>query len=387
MPVSVNYIAQTIERVAPKAWAEEWDNTGLLVGDGAAQIERLLLTLDATPEVLQEAIAYGAQIVVAHHPILFRPLKNLRYDNSAAEIPLKLIQHGIAYYAAHTNLDQSVLSSSWTLARALGLRQVEILAPKGEEALVKLVVFVPLADVERVRLALVQAGVGEAITEGEHSAFYAETFFQSVGEGMFKPLPGSEPALGRIGELTRVAEVKLESILPERLLSRAVKALRKAHPYEEPAYDIIPLRNHGRAHGYGVIGYLSQTDTLENTWQLLQEALTDRAGALFPHIYPLNGLRYAGNPGQIIRKIAIVNGSGGSFVPKAIAQGADLLIAGDVDHHQVLDALQCQLAVADIGHFLSEAPMLKDLAAYLKTDKLLNQVEIMISRANTGPWR
>lgn len=385
--VSVNYIAQTIEKVAPKAWAEEWDNVGLLVGDGAAQVERLLLTLDATLEVVQEAVSYGAQIIVAHHPILFRPLKNLRHDNPPAEIPLKLIREGIAYYAVHTNLDQSALSSSWALARVLGLRNMEILVPTGEEPLVKLVVFVPQADVEKVRLALVQAGVGEATTVGEHSAFYSETFFQSGGEGMFRPLPGSEPVSGRIGELTRVAEARLESILPERLVPRAVKALRKAHPYEEPAYDIIPLRNHGKAHGYGVLGYLPQVEALQSVWQRLQKILANPAGALLARGYPLSGLRWAGNSAQKVGKVAIVNGSGGGFVPKAIAKGADLLITGDVDHHQVLDALQGNLAVGDIGHFLSEVPMLKELADYLRADPALKDVEIMVSAANNGPWR
>ncbi|KLU61962.1 putative GTP cyclohydrolase 1 type 2 [Peptococcaceae bacterium CEB3] len=387
MAVSISYIAETVERVAPKIWAEEWDNVGLLVGDGATRIERLLLTLDPTAEVVEEAVNYGAQMILAHHPIIFRPLKNLRSGNSEAEIPLRLIQNGIAYYAAHTNLDQSDLSSSWALAARLGLQEAEILAPMGEETLVKLAVFVPEAAVEKVRLALVGAGVGQGITEGEHRALYAESFFRSSGEGMFRPLPGSAPAVGAIGELTRVTEVKLESILPERLLARAVRALKKAHPYEEPAYDLVPLRNRGRVRGYGVVGYLAQTHTLAEVWRHVQEVLSGAAGSgLTARPYSLHGLRWAGNPAQKVRKIAIVNGSGGGFVPKALAKGADLLLAGDVDHHRVLEALQGGLAVGDIGHFLSEVPMLKSVADYLKADQAFAEVEIMISAANGCPW-
>lgn len=383
MAVSVNFVAEVLERMAPKAWAEEWDNVGLLVGDGGGKVERILLALDPSPAVVQEAVDYGAELIVAHHPLLFRPLKNLRKDNIQATVPLKLLEHEIAYYAAHTNLDQSRLSSSWTLGEALDLQNTEILAPSGSEALLKLVVFVPQSHVESLREALAGVGVGENTTDGPHSAFYAKVFFQTSGEGTFLPLPGANPALGKIGELAHVPEARLESILPERLLGRAVKALRKAHPYEEPAFDLIPLRNEGSARGYGVIGVLPEEKALERVWQHLEERLQKHG--LFAYDYDVSGLRVAGQPSKKIRKIAIVNGSGGSFVSKALACGADLLITGDVDHHQVLDALQGGMAVCDLGHFLSEVPMLRTLADYLKSQKALNEVEIMISREGP-PW-
>lgn len=383
MAVSVNSIAELIERMAPKAWAEEWDNVGLLVGDGGGKVERILLALDPSPAVVQEAIDYGAELIVAHHPLLFRPLKNLRKDNIQAAIPLKLLEHGIAYYAAHTNLDQSRLSSSWTLGEALGLQNTEILAPSGSEALLKLVVFVPQSHVESLREALAGVGVGEGTTDGPHSAFYVNVFFQALGEGTFLPLPGANPALGKIGELAHVQEARLESILPERLVGRALKALRKVHPYEEPAFDLIPLRNEGRARGYGVIGVLPEEKALEQVGQHLKARLLGHE--FLAYGYDVSGLRIAGQPAKKIRKIAIINGSGGSFVAKALARGADLLITGDVDHHQVLDALQGGMAVCDLGHFLSEAPMLKTLADYFKRHKALTEVELMVSREGP-PW-
>ncbi|MHB1650932.1 MAG: Nif3-like dinuclear metal center hexameric protein [Desulfitobacteriaceae bacterium] len=284
MAVAVNQVAQAIEKIAPKVWAEEWDNVGLLVGDGAARVERILLALDGTLEVVQEAMDYGAQLIVAHHPILFRPLKNLRVDNAMAQIPIKLLKQDIAYYAAHTNLDQSTMSSSWALGRALGLENMEILAPLAEER------------------------------------------------------------------------------------------------------DVIPLHNTGRTRGYGVLGYLPQAEDMGAFWGRLR-GLLGRESDLFAGEYRLSGLRWAGEAKKPVHKIAIVNGSGGSFVPKAIAKGSDLLIAGDVDHHKILDALQAGMAVADIGHFLSEAPMLKALEDYLRADKSFKDIEIMVSKRNNVPWQ
>lgn len=385
MAVTVGLVSQRIEEIAPKAWAEDWDNVGLLVGSHSAPVERILITLDGTLEVIEEAKAFGAQLIIAHHPIMFRPLKNLRADHAAAQVPIRLVQENIAYYAAHTNLDQSHFSSSWAIGKMLGLNNMEIMAPMDEEALVKLAVFVPQKSAEAVREALVRVGVGNGTTDGEQSAFYSECFFQSQGEGTFRPLPGANPAIGTIDELTRVAEVKLESILPERLMDRAIRALRKAHPYEEPAYDLIPLRNHGKARGYGVIGTLAQPETLETLWTGFLERLNQTDVYAMP--YDLAGVRLAGSPEKQVRKVAIVNGSGGRFIPKAQFKGADLLITGDVDHHAVLDALEGDLAIGDLGHFLSEAPMLQTLYRYLAMDEALQGVEIRVSSSNKGPWK
>lgn len=383
MPVSVGLIAQTIEKIAPKSWAEDWDNVGLLVGDFSTPVERVLLTLDGTLNVLQEAKERGAQLIVAHHPILFRPLKNLRSDNQAARLPIQLIQSGIAYYAAHTNLDQSSYSSSWTLGTSLGLQKMDYLSQTESERLVKLVTYVPQTHAEVVRQALATAGVGEGITDGPHGKNYSECFFTAEGVGIFRPLVGSNPAIGELGELTRVEETRLESILPERLIDRAVKALKKAHPYEEPAFDLIPLRNAGRPRGYGVVGYLGQPETLEVLRKNVHESLKMTAPE---QMKQEPGIRMTGNPDRKIRKVAIVNGSGGSFIPKALFKGADLLITGDVDHHGALDALEAGMAVMDIGHFWSEAPMIKTLSESLKSEKALSEVEFLMSQTMQSPW-
>ncbi|MFZ3130846.1 MAG: Nif3-like dinuclear metal center hexameric protein [Desulfosporosinus sp.] len=278
--VTAELVAQVIEKVAPKSWAEDWDNVGLLVGSGSAPIERILITLDGTLEVVEEAKAYGAQLIVAHHPIIFRPLKNLRADNAAAQVPLRLLQHQIGYYTAHTNLDQSIFSSSRALGEVLGLKEMKILA--------------------------------------------------------------------------------------------------------EPADDLIPLLQRGEKRGYGVSGYLPKLEKLGDVWKRFLGCLSQPG--VFAQPYDLAGVRLAGSLENVVRKVAIVNGSGARFVQKALFIGADLLITGDVDHHAALDALEGGMAVGDLGHFLSEAPMLQAIFHYLSTDKSLQGIEIRVSLKNRSPW-
>ncbi|KGP75772.1 dinuclear metal center protein [Desulfosporosinus sp. Tol-M] len=280
MAVTAELVAQVIEKIAPKSWAEDWDNVGLLVGSGTAPIERILITLDGTLEVVEEAKAYGAQLIVAHHPIIFRPLKNLRVDNAAAQVPLRLLQYQIGYYTAHTNLDQSIISSSRALGEVLGLTEMKILA--------------------------------------------------------------------------------------------------------EPADDHITLLQRDEQRGYGVSGYLPKPDKLGAVWKHFLGCLS-RPG-VFAQPYDLAGVRLAGSLENVVRKVAIVNGSGARFVQKALFIGADLLITGDVDHHTALDALEGGMAVGDLGHFLSEAPMLQAMFQYLSTDKFLQGIEIRVSLTNRPPW-
>lgn len=282
MAVSVGLIAQTVEKIAPKSWAEDWDNVGLLVGDASKRVERILFTLDATHEVIEEANERKAQLILAHHPIMFRPLKNLRSDNQAAQIPIQLLKAEIGYYAAHTNLDQSIYSSSWTIGKNLSLERMEVLAP--------------IANEDR---------------------------------------------------------------------------------------------------GYGVIGYLTSPEPLESIakkvetyFETFQNEINNfnLTGAKLGIEKHNNVYRVSGKLEQKVQKIAIVNGSGGSFIPKAIFKGADLLISGDIDHHEALDAREAGMAVMDIGHYTSEIPMIKTLADYLKAEKNLSHLEIMISRTMHSPW-
>lgn len=388
MAVSVGQFEQAIEKMAPKSWAEQWDNPGLLVGASSQKVDKVLLTLDGTTEVVAEAVKHKASLIISHHPLMFKPLKNLRLDNLAAQIPLMLFRHGISFYAAHTNLDQSRLSSSITFAGLLGLEQTQYLEVTSAEKLFKIVTFVPVDHVDAVRAALAAEGVGAGITDGEHSDNYAECFFQTAGEGMFRPLAGAEPVLGDIGVLNKVAEIRLESIVEEKALARAVKALHRSHPYEEPAYDLIPLKNTGTARGYGMIGYLPEPVALDDLWQRFMLNVHEKINmnGVFAPNYDLSSVRLAGDLNKKIRKVAITNGSGSSMTPKAIAQGADLFITGDIDYHGVLDSLESGMAVAELGHFLSEIPMMQSLYEFLRADKTFNGIEILISKSHKVPW-
>ena len=245
-------------------------------------------------------------------------------------------------------------------------------------------------------------GVGAGITDGEHSDNYAECFYQIKGEGMFRPLQGADPVIGSIGELTRVAETRLESIVEERSLARAVRALHRVHPYEEPAYDLIPLMNTGKPRGYGILGYLPEPLSLGEVWEMFMERLAgnsvsvgnitnsdfdgEKRRMIFPWEYDLSSVRIAGDMKKKIKKIAISNGSGSSFVQKAVFKGADLFITGDIGYHGVLDSLEAGMAVGELGHFLSEMPMIQSLSEYLRADKAMGDVEIVISTANKVPW-
>ncbi len=427
MSVSVGQVEQFIEKMAPRSWAEEWDNPGLLVGSSAQQVFKILLSLDVTMEVIEEAVQEKADLVVCHHPLMFKPLKNLRADNQAALMPLALFRNGISLFAAHTNLDQSILSSSQTFAKLLGLEKTEFLQVTASEKLVKIVTFVPEEQAEQVRQALAAEGVGSGITDGEHSDYYSDCFYQTRGEGMFRPLSGSEPVIGEIGALTRVSEIRLESIVDERSLGRAVKALHKAHPYEEPAYDLIPLINSGKKRGYGMIGYLPETMVLRDLSEAFFSMLSNNVIApdqtmnrqltessrdkqtnppitqqtkqftnilpfhnpsrkIFPFDYDLSSIRIAGDPKRKIKKVAIANGSGSSFVQKALFKGADLFITGDIDYHGVLDAMEGGMAVIELGHFLSEIPMIQSLFDYLLRDKTFEDVQLVLSSTNKIPW-
>ncbi|MCL1916865.1 MAG: Nif3-like dinuclear metal center hexameric protein [Peptococcaceae bacterium] len=381
MAVSVGHIARIIEEKAPKSWAAEWDNVGLLVGDYAQKVDKVLVALDGTRDVVEEAEGVGAQLIVAHHPLMFTPLKNLRDDNRQARIPLALLRSHIAYYAAHTNLDQSEFSPSLSLAKLVGVSRPELLDSTAEQ-LYKIATFVPVADAEVLRKKLAQAGVGKGFASGDHGECYEECFFQVQGQGMFRATVGADPAVGRVGELTQVDEIRLESIVEERYLSRAVRTLQKDHPYEEPAFDVIKQETPGRLHGYGAVGELAEAVPLGVLWTEFLEKLPGYLG----REYDISAVRVTGDFGQPIRKVAVANGSAGSFLPAVLGRGADLFITGDLSYHQVLDALEEGIAVIEMGHFLSEIPMMQSLRDFLTQRKELAQVEWVMSRKNKGLW-
>jgi len=345
--ITVGRVAAFIEERAPLGWAEQWDNVGLQVGDPRAEVRRILVALELTGSVVEEAVQTQADLVVVHHPPIFRPLKALRFDTAAGRRLQRLIQQGIACYAAHTNLDQAKGMTNDSLAAAAGLTQHDVIKRLGEERYLKLVVFVPRGHEEAVMDALAREGAG-------HIGNYSHCTFQTPGTGTFLPLEGSQPFLGRQGELERADEIRLETIVPESKAPRAVRAMIAAHPYEEVAYDLYPLANPGRVRGHGRIGRLDQPVPLADLVKRLKEQLG------------IQHLRVVGDLSRNIATVAVGAGAGSDLIEPAARSGADVLVTGDVSYHRAQDALDLGLALVDVGHYNSEALAIRSLAAYLR---------------------
>lgn len=362
-------LAAVIEEGAPRHWAEAWDNVGLLVGDPGAPVQRVLVALEVTDPVLDEAEACGAQLLVVHHPVIFRPLKALRPDTAAGRRLFRLLRTGIAVYAAHTNLDVAAGGTNDLLAAAVGLNGARVLNPTGSDRLLKLAVFVPRGHEDTVRDALADAGAGVI-------GNYTHCTFEAPGTGTFKPTQGADPFLGQVGELERADELRLEVILPESRLAACLAAMRAAHPYEEVAHDIYPLVNPGPVRGHGRVGTLAGPMTVAALAQRVKRAL----GVPF--------VRIAGDPAAWVERAAVAAGAGADLIGAAAAAGAQVLVTGDTKHHEVQDALDAGLAVIDPGHYASEAPVVPAMAERLRQAAAVRgwPVEIRVAARGADPY-
>jgi dinuclear metal center YbgI/SA1388 family protein len=333
--IRVSDIVQWMEEWAPPSFAMEWDRIGLQVGNPDERIETVLATLDINEQVVQEAIHKGAKMIVAHHPLIFQPLKELRLDTEKGKVLQLLLQHNIAVYAAHTNLDIADGGVNDCLAERLQLRETQILSRQGNEELLKFVVFVPKSHVDEVRAAICQAGAGWI-------GRYSHCTFSTDGHGTFMPMEGTNPFIGKQGILETVQEVRLETIVPRRIQAKVVEACRKAHPYEEVAYDLYPLEVKGKAYGIGRIGMLEHPMTLSEFAAWTKERLASK------HV------RFVGEPTRQITRVAVLGGSGIDWAKDAKTMGADVLVTGDVKYHEAQDAHALGIAVVDAGHYATE---------------------------------
>lgn len=370
MAVKCQRVMQLMETLAPKKLAEEWDNVGLLLGDPRADVHRLMISLDVNREVAAEADERQVNLLVTHHPLIFRPLKHLRFDLPEGALIRHLIGHQVMVYSAHTNLDSASDGVNACLARSLGLQQAEILQVSRQEQLFKLVVFVPQGHEGAVRDALGDAGAGWI-------GNYSHCTFRTPGTGTFLPREGTNPFIGARGQLEEVEELRLETIVPERLLDRAVKAMIRVHPYEEVAYDIYPLSNQGTPYGLGRIGLLPEAVPLDAFIARVKEALG------------VSTVKVAGGENRPVRKIAVCGGAGATLIHQASFRGADVLVTGDVKYHEAQEAVALGLAVIDAGHYATEAVVIPALAAYLEDafQQAGEDVEVLVSRVVSEPWQ
>lgn len=322
-----------LESIAPANYQESYDNSGLLVGDPNQEVQRALVSLDCTEEVVEEAIQKNCDVIISHHPIVFKGLKRFNNSNYVERTVIKAIKNDIALYAIHTNLDNVVNGVNYKLADKIGLKNVRILQEK-RGLLEKLFVYVPEENAEALRSALFEAGGGNI---GE----YDQCSFNTQGIGTFRPTENANPTLGSKGQLEEVNEVKVEVIFPKHKRHPILHAMRQAHPYEEVAYELVALENAFQEAGSGVIGELPNEVNGEEILGLLKKNLD------------LKVIRHTDLGSKKIKKIAVCGGAGSFLLKEAIRQGADLFISSDFKYHEFFDA-EGKIIIADIGHFESE---------------------------------
>ena len=367
--VRIQDLVGLVHSLFPPSLAEEWDNCGLQIGDPAAQVERVLVALDPTEAALARAVGVGAGMLLTHHPLLLRPLRSVTPVDEAGRVVLAAAREQVAILAAHTNLDRAAGGLNDWLAARLGLATCQPLAA-GDADLLKLVVFVPAGHEEPVAEALFAAGAG---TIGG----YDRCSFRSAGTGTFRPGPGSQPFQGQVGQTEAAAELRLETILPRALVNKALDKLRRAHPYEEVAFDLIPLANRRPDVGLGRIGRLASPCDLEAFAVQVKAALG------------CSHLRLAGATPAQVAKVAVCGGSGASLIGEAARQGADVLVTGDVKYHEARLAESLGLALIDAGHFATERLVVPELAALLERTARARglDIEVMEMGAETDPFR
>ena len=326
-------IIREIEQFAPPALQEDFDNTGLQCGNAADECRGVLICVDATPEIVDEAVAMGANLIITHHPLIFRAIKRVTPVGRVGTTLVKALQSGITVYSSHTATDSARGGVSWEMARMLGLTGVATL-DRQSGRMMKLVTMVPTSHVEKVREAVFSAGAG-ALGDYDSCSYAVE------GEGTFRALDGANPFVGDRGELHREKEARLEVVMPSWLQTKVETALREAHPYEEPAYDFIALANAAPYSGLGIIGDLTKP---------LDEA---DFVALVKRTFGSPVVRTTRSRGKKIARVGLCGGAGIDFVPIALALGADAYICSDTKYNFFLDYAD-SLFLVDIGHFESE---------------------------------
>lgn len=358
----IKEVIQKIEAFAPPLLQENYDNAGLIVGNISDEVTGVLVSLDTTEEVVNEAIKMGCNLIISHHPIVFTGLKKLTGANYIERVIILAIKNNITIYAVHTNLDNVAHGVNKMIADKLGLINTKILSPKKNQ-LLKLVVFVPESHSDTIRSTLFKAGAGDI-------GNYSECSFSSEGKGTYKANEKANPFKGEVGQLHFEKEIKLEVIVPTYLKDGVISEMINAHPYEEVAYDLIPLENEFPTIGSGMIGELAEPMDEEAFLKILK---TKMKTACIRHTKLLN---------KPINKIAFNGGAGSFLLHKAIAAKADVFITGDVKYHEFFDA-ENQLIIADIGHYESEQFTIDLIGGFLIEN--FSKFAVRFTEVNTNP--
>lgn len=351
------------------AWADEWDAVGTVVGDSAAEVRKVLFAVDPVQVVVDEAVAWGADLIVTHHPLYLKGVTSVAASTPKGRVVHTLISNGIALHTCHTNADSPPLGVSESMALALGLVDIRPLEPDPTAPIDKWVVFVPRDDADAVAAAMHAAGAGAIGT-------YDSVQFQAEGTGSFRPLEGSEPAIGRVGSVEHVAEIRVEMVAARRLREDVRAAVLASHPYEEVAYDVLEPAARDSQRGSGRVGSLSRPMTLQDFARHVTESLPAHHSAT----------RVAGDAAAMVNSVALCGGSGDFLLATASAAGADVYVTSDLRHHPVSEHLETPgaCAVIDVPHWAAEWTWLPVAAAAL-TGRL-SGVETRVSTLVTDPW-
>ncbi|NNE55341.1 MAG: Nif3-like dinuclear metal center hexameric protein [Flavobacteriales bacterium] len=360
--MKIKEVLQFLEGIAPRSLQESYDNAGLIVGNDKLEVSSALICLDSTEEVVDEAIRKGCNLIIAHHPIVFSGLKQITGRTYIERVVLKAIKHDIAIYAIHTNLDNVLGGVNAMISDKLGLVNRRILSPKSG-LLQKLVVYVPVKSSESLRDSLFQAGAGEI-------GNYSECSFNIDGEGTFKGNEHSNPVIGSKGQRHTEPEIRVEVLVESWTLGNVIAAMHDAHPYEEVAYDVLPVSNIHSTVGAGMVGDLPESQDLD----LFLEKVSK--------VFKAQGIRYTDPVSKKVSKVALCGGSGSFLLEDAKAAGADVFITGDFKYHQFFDA-DGKLTILDIGHYESEQFTIELLGGYLR-EKFPN-FALHFTDINTNP--
>ena len=360
--MKIKEIIKPLEEFAPVYLQESYDNSGLLVGNENMEVKKVLITLDVTEEVLDEAITKQCNLIISHHPVIFKGLKSITGKNSSERIVAKAIKNDIGIYSIHTNLDNVDEGVNSILCDKLGLKNKKILSSK-KELLRKLVTFCPVDDAEQVREAMFSAGAG-------YLGNYDSCSFNTPGTGSFKGSEDTNPYIGEKGKLHYEEEIRIETIYPVYREKKILNAMLEAHPYEEPAYDIYFLENEFNRVGAGMTGELEQE---MNEMEFLKRV---------KEITQTGCIKHSKLLGNKIKKVAVCGGSGSFLIHGAIKTGADIFITGDIKYHDFFEA-ENKIVIADIGHYESEQ-FARELIFNIFIKKFPN-FAVLISDLKTNP--
>lgn len=364
--VNVQQVISEIAELAPTYLAYDWDNVGIQVGDSGQKVNKILTTLDVTEEVLKEAIDKDCDLVISHHPLIFKGMKSIHEQTKTGRIIMNAIKNDIAIYSAHTNLDIANGGLNDYLAHLLGLRDTIPLKVTETRKYFKLVVYIPRDYYQKVTETIFAKGAGKTDR-------YSHFSFSTEGESTFKPLSTSNPYSGKKNEINSVQEMKFETIVREDKLNKVLRGLYNTHPYEDIAHDLHLMENKKEKYGIGRIGKLENKLSLKSFIKRIKEELQ------------LKTINMLGDIETNLKKVALCTGAGSDYIETAKYAGADLYVTGEVKYHEAQRAEAIGLNLIDVGHYKSEI-IVRNLLAEFLSDKFDN-IDIIKSEVNTNPWQ